>query len=343
MTIADLRNKNLIILEAISGSKAYGLDTAKSDTDIKGVFILPKSEYYGLNYIPQVNDKKNDTVFYEFGRFMELLSLNNPNILELLNTPESKIIYKHPFLEQIKSEQILSKLCRNTFGKYAFSQIKKSKGLNKKMLNPIAKERKSILSFCSVNVGQKAIPLKKHLKSKAWKQEDCGLQKYKGLIDVYGLYHSKTLGFKGILSGENSNEVSISTIDKNQKQECLLFFNRGGYSTYCKDYKEYWNWVENRNETRYETNKAHGKEYDAKSVMHVFRLLEMAIEIANEKVVNVERPNRDFLLKIKSGDYDYDDLLKMADKKREEMESAFIMEVPLDVEMDIGENWLEAH
>lgn len=51
MTINDLRTKGLIILECISGSKAYGLDTPTSDTDIKGVFILPKEDYYGLNYI----------------------------------------------------------------------------------------------------------------------------------------------------------------------------------------------------------------------------------------------------------------------------------------------------
>jgi len=46
MTIEDLRNKGLIILECISGSKAYELDTPTSDTDIKGVFILPKEEFY---------------------------------------------------------------------------------------------------------------------------------------------------------------------------------------------------------------------------------------------------------------------------------------------------------
>ena len=54
MTVEDLRNGGLIILECISGSRAYGLDTPTSDTDIKGVFVLPKSEYYGLNYIPQI-------------------------------------------------------------------------------------------------------------------------------------------------------------------------------------------------------------------------------------------------------------------------------------------------
>ena len=103
MTIEDLRERGLIILECISGSRAYGLDTPSSDTDIKGVFILPKEEYYGLTYTPQVSNETNDIVFYEFGRFMELLSLNNPNILELLNAPESSIIYKHPFLHSLCS------------------------------------------------------------------------------------------------------------------------------------------------------------------------------------------------------------------------------------------------
>ena len=67
MTIDDLQNRGLIILECISGSKAYGLDTPTSDTDIKGVFILPKAEYYGLNYIPQVNNETRCCV-YELGR-----------------------------------------------------------------------------------------------------------------------------------------------------------------------------------------------------------------------------------------------------------------------------------
>lgn len=54
MTISDLKSGELIILECISGSRAYGLDTPSSDTDIKGVFLLPKEDFYGLNYVPQV-------------------------------------------------------------------------------------------------------------------------------------------------------------------------------------------------------------------------------------------------------------------------------------------------
>ena len=323
MTIEDLRNRGLIIFECISGSRAYGLDTPNSDTDIKGVFILPKEEYYGLNYIPQVNNESNDIVFYEFGRFMELLSLNNPNILELLNTPDSAIIFKHPYLSEIKPELILSKLCSNTFGKFALSQIKKAKGLNKKIVNPVAKERKSVLSFCFVNYEQGAIPLLKYLEIKGWKQSNCGLVNIPHMKDVYGLYYSDNLGFNGVIKGTDSNDVCLSSIPKGTKQEALMYFNRNGYSTYCKEYREYWDWVDKRNDERYENTKNHGKNYDSKNMMHVFRLLEMAIELGQEKKVNVKRPDRDFLLDIKAGKFEYEELLIMAEKKQAEMELAF--------------------
>jgi hypothetical protein len=81
--------------------------------------------------------------------------------------------------------------------------------------------------------------------------------------------------------------------------------------------------VDKRNDGRYENTKSHGKNYDSKNMMHVFRLLEMAIEIGKEKKVNVKRANRDFLLDIKAGKYEYEDLLKMADEKQVEMELAF--------------------
>ena len=323
MTIKDLRAKGLIVMECISGSRAYGLDTPTSDTDIKGIFIMPKEEYYGLNYIPQVSNETNDIVFYELGRFMELLSLNNPNILELLNTPENSIIYKHPYLSEIKQELILSKLCSNTFGKFALSQIKKAKGLKKKIVNPIDIERKSVLQFCFVNYNKGAVPLEKFLEIKGWRQENCGLTNIPHMKDVYGLYHSEFNSLSGIIKGIDSTDVSLSSIPKELNQESLLFFNRDGYSSYCKEYHEYWEWVDKRNQNRYENTKKGGKNYDSKNMMHVFRLLDMAIEIGREGRVNVIRPNRDFLLDIKLGKFEYEELLKIAEEKQIEMDLAF--------------------
>lgn len=323
MTIEYLKDKGLIILECISGSKAYGLDTPSSDTDIKGVFLLPKKYFYGLNYIPQISNPSNDIVYYELGRFLELLALNNPNILELLSTPEAATIYKHPYLNQIEQSFILSKLCKNTFGKFALSQIKKARGLKKKIVNPVGKIRKSVLAFCHINYNNGALPLLKYLAIKNWKQENCGLVNIPYMKNVYGLYYNPSINYKGIIKSDDANEVCLSSIPKGEQQAALLYFNKDGYSTYCKEYREYWDWVEKRNESRYENTKSHGKNYDAKNMMHTFRLLEMAIEIAREGEINVYRKDRDFLLKIKKGDFEYDTLIKMASEKQMEMERAF--------------------
>jgi len=323
MTIQELKDSGLILMECISGSKAYGLDTPSSDIDIKGVFILPKENFYTQQYIPQVSNETNDIVYFELGRYIELLSVNNPNILELLNTPENAVLYKHPLLNQIQSVDILSKLCKNTFGRFAISQIKKAKGLNKKIANPVDKERKGILDFCFVNYNSGSLNVKKYLEIKNWKQVDCGLVNIVNMKNMYGLYHSSDIPLKGICKNENSNEVSLSSIPKELSQETILYFNKDGYSKYCKDYKEYWAWVEKRNETRYENTQSHGKNYDAKNMMHTFRLLEMAIEIARDHKINVHRRDRDFLLKVKSGVFEYDDLLAQANEKQEEMEQTF--------------------
>jgi hypothetical protein len=254
---------------------------------------------------------------------MELLACNNPNILEMLFAPMSSIIYKHPLMESIEPNKIISKLCKNTFGKFAYSQIKKARGLNKKIVNPIIKDRKSVLDFCYINYKQGAIPLLKFLELKDWKQENCGLINIPHMRDVFGLYYSETENFSGIIRNENSNDVCVSSIPKGLEQLALLYFNRDGYSTHCKEHKEYWDWVDKRNQERYQDTQSHGKNYDAKNMMHVFRLLEMACEIGREQKINVKRPNREFLLEIKSGKFEYDDLLKMAENLQLELEQSF--------------------
>ena len=125
MTIDDLKRQNLILFEVISGSRAFGLATETSDTDIKGVFYLPKEKFYGLEYIPQISNASNDIVYYELGRFVELLLKNNPNILEVLASNSECILYQHPIMQQLTLDLFLSKQTEQTFAHYAISQIKK--------------------------------------------------------------------------------------------------------------------------------------------------------------------------------------------------------------------------
>jgi len=319
LTIKDVKDKGWLIFETIMGSKAYGLNTATSDTDIRGVYILPKALFYSLDYVPQVSNETNDIVYYELRRFVELLSKNNPNIIEMLNVPEACILYRHEIMSRFKADMFLSKLCEKTFANYAYSQIKKAYGLEKKMMSPIDKKRKTVLDFCYVHLDKRAVPLMDYLEEKGLKQEECGLSAIIHMRDCYNLYYSGDLKYSGLTRKPDANDVCVSSIAKEDVPVGLLYFNKDGYSVYCKSYKEYWDWVSNRNEARYNTTISHGKNYDSKNMMHVFRLLLMAREIAIEGRINVYRKDRDFLLNIKEGKFEYDVLLERAEGLKNEL------------------------
>ena len=63
MTIEQLKKSGHIIFECIAGSRAYGLSTPTSDTDIRGVYVLPQEIFYSLEYVGQVNNETNDIVY----------------------------------------------------------------------------------------------------------------------------------------------------------------------------------------------------------------------------------------------------------------------------------------
>lgn len=325
MTIRDIKEKGLLLLECISGSRAYGLDTPQSDTDIKGVFYLPESDFYGLEYIDQINNDTNDEVYYELKKFVAMLLKNNPNLLELLATPDDCILYRHPVMNQLPLELFLSALCKETFGNYAVTQIKKARGLNKKLLNPVDKERKTVIDFCFVIKGRQSTPLSEWLRLNSLCQEHCGLA---GILHAKGMYtlfydNENLYKYRGVVSSTEANEVCLSSIPKGEKELAYLFFNKDGYSVYCKEYNEYWSWVEKRNEVRYQGNQAHGGDYDSKNMMHTIRLLQVAEEIGRTGRLQVRRPNREQLLQIKAGAFSYEELLQMAEVLQHKMTESY--------------------
>jgi len=325
MTIEFLKTKNLLLFEAISGSRAFGLATENSDTDIRGVYYLPKEDFFGLNYIPQISNETNDITYYEIGRFVELLQKNNPNILEILASPEDCIQYKHPLMDLLKTEDFLSKLCKDTFAGYAVSQIKKAKGLNKKIVNPIDKERKSILDFCFILEGQGSVPLKKWLDEDGLSQENCGLISIDHTKGMFALFYdeSGTLGYKGIIQNEEANQVSVSSVPKDEKPVAYLFCNLDAYSVYCKEYREYWKWVAERNEDRYNVNQTHGQNYDSKNMMHTIRLLQSCEQIFKTSSLTIRVENRDELLDIKAGNQSYENVMEKAENLIQSIENYY--------------------
>jgi uncharacterized protein len=319
LTIDTVKSNGWLVFEAITGSKAYGLDTHTSDTDIRGVYVVPKNILYSLEYPEQVSNESNDIVYYELRRFIELLCRNNPNIMELLAVPDHCVLYRHKVIDLVDTGLFLSKLCEKTFANYAFSQIKKAYGLEKKIINPVEKDRKSVLDFCYVYSEKQAVPARTFLERHSVNESQAGLAAISHLRDCYNLYYDEKGVYSGIVRKETSNDVAVSSIPKDAVPIGLLYFNRDGYSMYCRKYKEYWEWVDKRNEDRYKTTISHGKNYDSKNMMHVFRLLLMAKEIALERKVNVFRYDREFLLNIKQGKYQYDELAQKAEELKNEL------------------------
>lgn len=204
----------------------------------------------------------------------------------------------------------------DTFAGYAISQIKKARGLNKKIVNPIDAERKSILDFCYIVKGNSSVELRKWLSDNNYHQHQCGLTRIDHTKGLHALYYDaqNQHNYKGIAHYDQSHEVLLSSVPKGEKEIAYLFFNVESYSAYCKDYREYWEWVDKRNIDRFNITMHHGKNYDAKNMMHTIRLLQVAEEILREGKINVRRKNREELLSIKRGEKEYEDLLAMAEE-----------------------------
>jgi predicted nucleotidyltransferase len=354
-----LEQNGLILFECIIGSQAYGTQTPTSDIDKKFVYILPQDYILGTGYVEQLNVNK-DYTGWELKRFLELMGSSNPTVLELLNTPEDCIITKHPLFQYVLDHKadFITKGCRNSFAGYAVQQIQKARGLNKKQNWEKDKmTRKDVLDFVYVIEGQKSMPWKVW-NGGTYDEKFCGVVNVPNARDLYAVYfdrdanncfnekipehmreaaktwrkdegHSMGFGYKGLVkTGEGlnvaeSNQLRLSSIPKGETPICNIIYNKDGYSTHCKDYKEYEEWLANRNEQRYVDTQEHGQKIDGKNMMHCMRLIRMSKEIGRGEGIIVRRPDAKELLAIRRGEVDLDSLIDTAELEIKEMDKIF--------------------
>ena len=135
--------------------------------------------------------------------------------------------------------------------------------------------------------------------------------------------HQKPVGYRGIVREDGeSDDVRCSSIEKYILPICTMCYNKNGFESHCRKYKEYQEWTRKRNPVRYSDNE--GYNFDSKNMSHSFRLLHMGLEIAREGKFIVDRTgiDADYLLDIRNHKYTYEELIERLEAKKNELDEA---------------------
>jgi len=262
MTIEDISLEGRLLYQYVAGSRLYHCNEPDSDTDTKGLFIAKKDELYGLGFdkqfrdrykgiidlfTGQIGDDRSDNVVYELGKYMGMLLSSNANVLESLFVPEEMMIIKpHKCLEPLfaNRDKFITKACFLPFVQYAIEQIKKARGLNKKIVNPVY-ERLTPFDFAYTFYKQGSTKIKNWLDNRGLDKDCCGLVHIPNMHDTYGVYYDW---------GAHFEKYGIKTLEDFQKRELDYNFAVSFYKLHdvdeCEEFLEA-NWFEKNKEVKH--------------------------------------------------------------------------------------------
>ncbi len=269
-----LPSGSVIVLETIHGSRAYGLATETSDVDKKGVFVPPARMVHGFLGSPEQVDLGKDHVLYEIRKFFTLAAACNPTVIELLYTDPADRLQVSAGGEILlaRRDAFLSKRARDSFGRYAFAQLKRIRTHRRWLLEP---------------------PKKKP------ERKDFGLPDSAPLINKEQRGAAQAMLDKGTLA---ESDIPPNFLDALAREK--------HFASAQAEWEQYQSWLANRNPGRAELERKFG--YDAKHASHLIRLLRMGGEILERGQVIVRRPDAAELRAIRDGSLTYDELIAQA-------------------------------
>jgi predicted nucleotidyltransferase len=125
-----MRDHDLIrhhtVYACVMGSRAFGLATDGSDTDRRGVYVVPTPLFWRFDKPPtHVDGPEREQFSWELERFCELALRANPNILECLHTP--LVEYADATGKELLALRgaFLSRHVHESFARYATAQLRK--------------------------------------------------------------------------------------------------------------------------------------------------------------------------------------------------------------------------
>lgn len=324
------------ILLTVSGSRAYGIHTDRSDVDLKGVAVPPAAYLLGCSSVFEQADKashmepfrellKGDEVaaardtklegsVYALNKFCRLAMDGNPNILDALFCRDEDVRLATPIGRKLREnrELFVSAKCKHTFSGYAFQQLQRIKLHRRWLLSPMEQQptREDFDLFEGINPGQiKAAMAAANKVVDEWELDLSRLDKSERVPVMQGV--ARYMAELSIV-GDAKWQAAGRSIGYSENFLAILDRERQ-WKNAVDDWKKYQYWKKHRNPARAALEAAHG--YDTKHGAHLFRLLKMAREILTTGQVNIWRDDRDEILEVRAGGWTYERLVEWAEEE----------------------------
>ena len=261
---------DMICLIGLGGSHAYGTDVPESDLDIRGIAVNHPFDLLTNNNFEQVCNTETDTPIYSLNKMISLLSQCNPNTIEILGLKPDHYLYLDEIGQKLLDNKHLfvSKKCINTFGGYAYAQLRR---LDNKAVRTVEQERQERHILHSIETASTTFPEKYFTYSE----------------DQIKLYVD-----------ESDREDMDSEI---YMDICLKHYP-------LRDWKGMWsemnNIVKDYAKLGHRNKNAIARGKLSKHMMHLIRLYAMCIDMLNTgEIITFREKDHDLLMSIRNGKY----------------------------------------
>ncbi len=313
----------------VHGSHAYGSNTPESDLDLRGIAIPSKEYLLGCTKkFEQADSFSNeDAVIFSLQKFMNLATVCNPNVLELLFVdPDEYIITTDLSHKLIDNRDVfLSKKAKYTHSGYAIAQMKRIRGHHKYLTNPPthAPTRAEFnLPEHTLMPKDQLLAVEALIKKKldTW---NVGFENVNpdDIIRIQGevteilteiagasLYLEKEKLWKqaSVSLGMDSNFVELIAKEKL-------------YKARKTEWHQYQDWKKNRNPARAKLEAQY--KYDTKHASHLYRLFSQCEEILLTGTLTLKKPERvEIMRNIRNGGWSYEKLVEFSDREDKRMD-----------------------
>lgn len=134
-----LSNADLV---CVAGSRLYGVHDETSDVDLRGFWLPPAPYILGRNKFEQIESEQQDTCIYSFTKWLHLLEIGSPNVIELLFLQSQNIQRITPLGQHVLNHRdlFLSKKCITSIIGFSTGQWKSVQGYDTRKLGKKRKE-----------------------------------------------------------------------------------------------------------------------------------------------------------------------------------------------------------